>query len=206
MDLKSLLTVLIIGSFVIITPGPNLAIVLKNSFSGNPKLGITTAAGLAFGNFIHITYCLIGIGFIISRSIVVFNLIKAIGALYLIYIGIKMLKTKNNMNENSNTKEHTLFTCFKHGFLTDLLNPKATLFFLSLFTQIIHPESTSLEKAAYGLTLVLIEFLYFTAISTIIGNKKIHSFISKFIHGIEKITGYVLIIFGLKMMMFNDSK
>src|SRR5690606_25016790 len=78
------------------SPGPDLAIVLKNSLSHDKKQGVFTALGIAIGISIHLTYSIIGLAAIISRSIVLFNIIKTVGALYLIWIGYKSLRTKRS--------------------------------------------------------------------------------------------------------------
>jgi len=79
-------TVFIIGCFAVMSPGPNLSVTIKNSLIRSRKAGFSTAAGLAVGNCVHVTYCLIGIAVIISQPIILFNIIKWIGAAYLLSI------------------------------------------------------------------------------------------------------------------------
>lgn len=80
MLLSELITVLVVGWFVVATPGPNMAIVIKNSLFHSRSHGVYTAAGLVLGNIVHITYCLAGIGLLISQSMLAFNIIKWLGA------------------------------------------------------------------------------------------------------------------------------
>lgn len=70
------LTVLAVGCLAVISPGPNLVITLRNSIGYGRHAGVCTAVGLAAGNLVHATYCLVGIGVIISRSILLFNTIS----------------------------------------------------------------------------------------------------------------------------------
>lgn len=93
MFLSELITVLVVGWFVMVTPGPNMAIVIKNSLFHSRSHGVFTAAGLVLGNMVHISYCLAGIGLLISQSMFAFNIIKWLGAGYLVYLGIRALKS-----------------------------------------------------------------------------------------------------------------
>ena len=104
-----------------------------------------TAFGVGLGILVHVTYCLLGIGLIISQSILLFNTIKLIGAAYLLFIGWKALTTKHSSAQTDGImhKEAVMSasTAMRIGFLCNALNPKATLLFLALFTQVIDPQT-----------------------------------------------------------------
>ncbi|MFZ3101538.1 MAG: homoserine/threonine efflux transporter [Desulfitobacteriaceae bacterium] len=196
------LTVLVVGYLVVIIPGPNLAITMRNSLAYSRRIGIYTAVGLSAGNIIHITYCLIGIGVIITKSILLFNTIKWIGATYLIYLGIKLLRAKkqeDNFAINKQKKIMTEWGAFRMGLLTDLLNPKATMFFLALFTQVIQPGTPLPTQAIYGLTVVGTEFIWFALIVALISHHAIRSRYYEIAHVFERITGFVLIALGVRL-------
>jgi RhtB (resistance to homoserine/threonine) family protein len=207
------LTVLAIGCLAVMAPGPNLAMTLRNSLSYSRQSGIYTAVGLATGNCVHVTYCLVGIGVIISESILLFNSIKWLGAAYLIYIGIKSLQAQRhnpivpessatqNTQHRSSQKTHDLtrFASIRIGFLTNLLNPKVTLFFLALFTQIIQPTTPPVTQAVYGLTMVALEFVWFALVAIAISQRSIKNRFLTISHWIERITGAVLIALGLRL-------
>ncbi len=201
MNLSEWFAILILGWFVVITPGPNMAVVIRNSLLHSRGAGACTAAGLALGNLVHITYCLIGIGVLISKSILLFNVIKWLGAGYLIYLGIKSLraKPKDKTDLNPTNQSFSFFDAFRTGFLTDLLNPKATLFFLALFTQIIHPNTPMTVQILYGITIVGLELSYFAVLSTIIGHRSVRCRFERISHWLERITGLVLIGLGLRV-------
>ena len=195
------LTVLVVGWFVVIAPGPNMAIVFRNSLIYSRKAGVATAVGLAVGNLVHITYCLVGIGVLISRSITLFNTVKLVGAVYLIYLGLKSLRAQPR---TTNLDEHALpdlstFVAVRTGFLTDLLNPKATLFFLALFTQIIRPETSISARLGYGLTIVVLEFVCLSTLACVIGQPVIRRQFNAVSHWVERVTGVVLIGLGLRV-------
>ncbi|MEK7184974.1 MAG: LysE family transporter, partial [Patescibacteria group bacterium] len=174
MFLAQLLTIAIVHLFAVMSPGPDFAMVTRNSLIYSRKIAVYTSLGIALGISIHVTYSLLGIGFIISKSIFLFNLIKYIGATYLIYIGYKSLKARpaEKNEDNSITplsmllkKEISIKSAIWSGFLTNVLNPKATLFFLALFTQVINPMTPKFIQMLYGIEMMLITFLWFSIIS-----------------------------------------
>ncbi len=132
--LAEFITVAVIHLLAVMSPGPDFAMISRNSLVYLRKSGIYSAIGLALGILVHVTYSLVGIGFIISKSIVLFSIIKFLGAGYLIFIGYKSLKAKpRKIDKDQLLKSNDLdkFTAIQMGFLTNALNPKATLFFLS---------------------------------------------------------------------------
>ena len=208
MHLSEWLTVLIIGWFVVITPGPNMAIVIQNSLIHSRSAGVYTAGGLALGNLIHITYCLVGIGFLISKSILLFNVVKWLGAGYLIYLGIKSLRAQPHpsLNQSDISPLFTGRSALRTGFLTDLLNPKATLFFLALFTQIIRPGTPLLAQIVYGITIVALEFVCFVILASVIGHHSVRQRVEAVSHLIERITGIVLIALGVRVAFARSTQ
>jgi RhtB (resistance to homoserine/threonine) family protein len=208
MQLSEWLTVVIIGWFVVITPGPNMAIVIRNSLIHSRSAGVYTAGGLAFGNLIHITYCLIGIGLLISKSILLFNIVKWLGAGYLIYLGIKSLRAQPqpSFTQENIRPSFTGLSALRTGFLTDLLNPKATLFFLALFTQIIRPGTPLLAQIVYGITIVVLEFGCFAILAAIIGHHTVRLRVEAVSHWVERVTGIVLIALGVRVAFTTSTR
>ncbi|GAK14411.1 LysE family transporter [Geomicrobium sp. JCM 19039] len=144
MTIELWITVLVVGLLIVLSPGSQWMVTIKNSLSSKTH-GMFTVWGMCSGSMIHILYCLLGIGIIIPQSVLLFNLIKWLGAAYLIYLGVKALffqKEEPGLSFQRVTSPVGLskWTAYRNGFFTSLLNPKATLFYLSLFTQVIHPE------------------------------------------------------------------
>lgn len=195
------LTVFCLGMVAVMSPGPDFALTLRNSLVYTRKTGIYTALGITVGHIIHATYCLIGIGAIISRSIVLFNIIKWVGAAYLIYIGIKSLKAKKHQEESITKEARNIsnWAAFRIGLLGDVLNPKATLFFLALFTQIIHPATPLNVQVLYGGTIVIQALVWYTLVAVLISQNAVKKLFQSISHWIERITGAVLIGLGLRL-------
>ncbi len=214
MFLSQFLTIALIHLLAVISPGPDFAMVTRNSLIYSRKSGIYTSLGLALGIMVHVTYCLLGIGLIISKSIILFNVMKYVGAGYLIYIGYKSLRSKPQKIEAVGKSVETLSESFKKpannlsriasirsGFLTNVFNPKVTLFMLALFTQVIDPNTPKLIVAVYGLEMISMTFAWFAIVSVFFSNEKIKSRVTKYQHYIERVTGGVLIALGIKVAL-----
>jgi threonine/homoserine/homoserine lactone efflux protein len=129
------------------------------------------------------TYCIAGIAVIISQSIMLFNIMKWLGALYLIYIGIQSWRAKHTMiHIDAHKHKHTIsaFHAVKMGFLTNALNPKATLFFLSAFTLIISPSTPMWIQLAIGVWCVAQTFLWFAFVAIVLTIPRVRRVFERF--------------------------
>jgi len=192
-------TIAILGA---VSPGPDFAVVAKNSLLMSRKIGMWTALGVGTGIFVHVIYSLIGIGLIISKSILLFTIIKYAGALYLIYLGIQLLRSKKNElvitleGENKTSTE-----AFWEGFLTNALNPKASLFFLGVFTQVVDPSTPFLVQIMYGLEIAAIVGCWFILLAHLLTIGHVQKRLSKISHHINRAMGGILVLLGLKVAL-----
>ena len=199
-------TVAIIHLFAVMSPGPDFVVIAKQSIRQGRRIAIYTALGIGTGILIHISYCLIGIGFFASKSTYALETIKILGAFYLIYIGISTIIVKNKLEINKKNKTKTnvsFYSSFTLGFLTNILNPKATLFFLSLYSVIIKPDTTFLVQAIYGIWMAIVTALWFCFLSIILTNEIILKTFHKFSDRISLVLGFILIIFGIRLLFSN---
>ncbi|MEM6255358.1 MAG: LysE family transporter [Cyanobacteria bacterium P01_D01_bin.156] len=197
------LTVFVVGLVAVVTPGPDFALTLRSSLAYSRRAGVYTAVGIGLGNAIHATYCLIGIGAIISQSILLFSAIKLLGAGYLIYLGIKSLQAKPAKTDSfeDNRRIVSAFAAFRLGLFGNLLNPKATLFFLALFTQIIQPETPLLTQALYGGTVALQSLVWFALLALLISQGWVKQLLVNVSHWLERVTGALLVLLGLRLAL-----
>lgn len=200
------LTVGILMLLSAMLPGPDFALVVKNTFLISRRAGIFTALGIGSAILVHVTYCILGLGFIISQSPYFFNLIRYAGAAYLIYIGFLQIFSEVPhllKNESVNTANvPSPFNAFKEGFLCNLLNPKATLFFLAIFTAIIDPKTPVYYEVAYAIEMFLITVGWFVLLAVIISHPRIVRLLNRIEKYISKILGIVLIGFGIALALF----
>ncbi len=198
-----LLTISVIQLVAIMSPGPDFAIICHNSLVYSRRTGIYSALGISLGILVHVTYTLLGIGLIISKSIVLFSALKLSGAAYLIYIGYRSLKAKPSTNiANLKSKpDLTRLEAIKIGFITNILNPKVTLFFFSLFTQVISPNTSASLRALYGLQMFVFTLSWFTLLAVVISHPIIKNRFLSMSHYIEKTMGVILIALGIKVAL-----
>ncbi len=205
--LTEFLTVAAVHLLAVASPGPDFAVVVRQSIGYGKRTAIQTSVGVGAGIMIHVFYSLLGIGLIISRYIVVFNIMKFVGATYLIFIGYKSLRAKPVVDsfqvENSAKSLPTAFEAFRIGFLTNGLNPKATLFFLSLFTAIISHDTPISMQFGYGVYMAIATFIWFSGVSTLFGSDRVRKNFHKMGHWLERSIGAILIALGVKLASAN---
>jgi RhtB (resistance to homoserine/threonine) family protein len=209
MDTLTLIgTAVLLNLLAAISPGPDFVIAVRNSLNYSRRTGIFTGLGIGLGLAVHIFYCAVGIGYIISKSIIVFSIIKYLGAAYLIYIGIRSCLAKRSKLEIKEAREAVDITrlhAVKIGFLTNVLNPKATLFFLGLFTLVIDPETPAFVVVIISLLMILTAIIWFTIVAIFFTQKRIQDSFIRVEGVINKTFGALLIFLGVKIAMLSFS-
>ncbi|MBK5447857.1 LysE family translocator [Bacillus sp. TH22] len=202
---------IIMSICLIILPGPDTAMATKNTLIAGKIGGVKTVFGTCVALLIHTLAAVIGLSALIVKSALLFSIFKYVGAVYIVYIGIKALLAVRNtedLNTNdvpiNNDNKHT--SCFRQGFLTNLLNPKIAVFFLTFLPQFLNPNhNTFIQLLVMGLTYLILTVIWFAFYIFLID--KISAFMKKpktqrYIQGI---TGIVLIGFGIKLAFERNS-
>jgi RhtB (resistance to homoserine/threonine) family protein len=199
-------TVTLLNALAAISPGPDFVMAVRNSLNYSRRTGIFTGIGIGMGISIHIFYCAVGIGYIISKSIIAFTIIKYLGAAYLIYMGIGSIIAKGSkieIKENKELKDLTRLEAVKTGFFTNVLNPKATMFFLGLFTFVIKPETPSYVVIITSVIMIITAISWFTLVALFFTQKRVQTVFLKFEGIINKVFGGLLILLGIKIALAN---
>lgn len=196
------LTVALIHLLAVASPGPDFAVVLKESVAHGRRAGLFTAWGVGTGILLHVAYSLLGIGLLVSQSVLLFNLLKYLAAAYLVYIGIRALRAQPAPELALPQADGVLRTAraaFVAGFVTNGLNPKATLFFLSLFTVVINPHTPLTVQACYGLYLAVATALWFTLVALLFSHDRVRRGFARLGHWFDRLMGGVLVLLGIKI-------
>jgi len=197
------LTVALIHLLAVASPGPDFAVVVRESVTHGRRAGMFTAFGVGTAIFVHVGYSLLGIGIIVSQSIVLFNALKWLAAAYLLYIGIKALRAKPADPAALATAlpvgERTARGAVTSGFVTNGLNPKATLFFLSLFTVVINPHTPLSIQAGYGVYLAVATGLWFCMVAMLFSHQRVRTGFARMGHWFDRTMGAVLVALGVKL-------
>ncbi|MBL4582617.1 MAG: LysE family transporter [Gammaproteobacteria bacterium] len=198
-------TIAIAHLFAVASPGPDFAVVMQQSMRGGTRSGIWTSLGVGSAILLHVTYCLLGVALLLSQSPALFNAMKFLAAAYLFYLGVQSIRTSltKPTAEGETTQEPLLSAAraFSLGFLTNGLNPKATLFFLALFTVVIDPNTPITIQIMYGIYLAVATFLWFALLSRILGVPRVRLFILGMGVWLDRAMGAILILISLQIAL-----
>jgi len=209
MDAQNFTNLLVVGSVSLlaaISPGPDFLIVVRNNLVYSRRSGYFTALGVSLALIVHLFYTLVGIGVLIAESPLIYNLIKYAGILYLFYLGFtsiySSLKKTEEMNLKYSKSQEDLppLKAIQQGFLTNLLNPKCALFFISLFSQFISPETPWTHRIEYAVVNWSVTLLWFCFLSYIITGKFLASRMDRFRNSIDRIMGALLMLLSARML------
>ena len=155
-----------LGLFLI--PGPAVLLVLARGMSGGRSVGLATGLGIASGDFLHTVMATLGLSAVLMTSALAFNLVKFVGAAYLIYLGLRAFFEKPSSIELPSASRIAPAKAFRQAVLAELLNPKTALFFLAFLPQFVHPErgATIGQFAELGGVFVIMSALYTALIAT----------------------------------------
>ena len=188
-----------------ITPGNDMLYVATRSTSQGVKAGIVSALGIAGGCIIHLLAAVIGLSAIIASSAVAFDTIKYLGAVYLVYLGIRsFLSRQNKFSINNAIEKKSLSKLFLQGVFTNVLNPKVALFFLAFLPQFIHPEkgNTAMQILLLGLWFNFSGTIVNIIVAGVFG--KLGNWLAdkqSFIKWQNKVTGLLLVGLGIKVAL-----
>ena len=198
------LTVAFVHLLAVASPGPDFAIVVRESVTHGRTAGTWTALGVGAGILVHVTYSLLGIGLIVAQSAVLFNLLKWLAAAYLLYLGIKALRSGPAPDPDAVTQiagsARSARGAFVSGFITNGLNPKATLFFLSLFTLVINPHTPLAIQAGYGLYLACATAAWFSLVALLFSHSRVRSGFARMGHWFDRLMGVVLVGLAVRLV------
>jgi RhtB (resistance to homoserine/threonine) family protein len=202
---------LFVGTFIVVVlllfliPGPAVFLTISQTIKGGKKNGIVTGLGIAVGDLLHTCASVLGLSAILMTSALAFEIVKYLGAAYLIYLGISAIIEKSKKVEEPIRKNVKTNVSFHQALLIELLNPKTSLFFLAFLPQFVQSNSTpvTIQLLLLGLTFVLMSIIYTTLLvflTSTLGNKLIIKS-TQSTKWFEKVVGIVYIGLGLKLAL-----
>jgi len=199
-------TVVVVHLLAVMSPGPDFVMISRNSLVHSRRAGIYAAFGLGLGILGHVTYSLIGIGFVIANSIVLYSVLKCLGAGYLVYLGYRALRAAPASAPAAAPAapvraDLPALAAVRMGFLTNILNPKATLFFFALFTQVIDPHTPKAVQVLYGLEMAFATFAWFALVAVVLSHARVRGALASILRHVERAFGAILIALGLKVAL-----
>jgi RhtB (resistance to homoserine/threonine) family protein len=198
--LDQLLVIVSLTFLVMVSPGPDMVLVLRNTFVNGRRAGLQTSMGILSGNLVHITYCVLGIGLLISQSIMAFSALKYAGAAYLIYLGIMSFRAgAKTLDTNDIEGRQPDRTWFVQGFVNNLLNPKGTLFYLGVFTMVITPETSAGAMLLLIFSMMFVSASFWLFFVYTLDRPTIREFIERSQQTVNRIFGGLLLLLGMKV-------
>jgi len=209
---EQFLLIAVVHFLAVASPGPDFAIILKQSIRYNRRIAVFTSLGIATGIILHVTYSLVGIGLLIASDERLFSALKYIAASYFCYIAWHGLRAKKPQALDSQQvdtqtakkeKNPSAKKAFLTGFLINGLNVKATLFFVSLFSVVIAPETPFNIKLSYGLYMVLATAAWFSFLSYLLTQQRVRTILQHKGYILDRIMGAVLLLLAIQLV-FSD--
>ncbi|RVX38827.1 threonine/homoserine/homoserine lactone efflux protein [Nonomuraea polychroma] len=147
-----------------ITPGPDMLFVLGCGMRGGPRAGLLATAGVATSEAVHVAVAAAGLAALFEAVPVAFTVVRIVGAAYLIYLGVQMLRNRKGVDSEITVEGRGTLSsrrAFTSGLLTNLLNPKMVTFTIAFLPQFINPElgQVWLQFAILGVILIALEFV-----------------------------------------------
>ena len=200
--LDQILVIVSVTFLVMISPGPDMVLVLRNTFVGGRRAGLQTSMGILSGNLVHITYCVLGIGLLISQSIQAFSALKYAAGAYLIYLGIMSFRSGDKRLDTNDVEDRRPDRrWFVQGFVNNLLNPKGTLFYLGVFTTVITPETSPSAMLLLIVSMMLVSASFWLVFVFTLDRPTLREFVQRSQQSVNRVSGVVLILFGVMASM-----
>lgn len=221
METNSVIPFIAIATLLVMSPGPNGFLIAKTVSTSGKTFGFINTWGFVAAFYIHGTLSIFGISLLLIQSAQIFFIFKLVGAIYLIWIGIKTLysnglsgeiKSKENhsniftrsTSKHSSTNHSSIKSAFSEGFLTNMLNPKVSMFYLAAFPQFIDINNSIFS--GYGLVTLhaIVNLIWFSTMVWLFSH--IHKISSAFIFKkwLNFFTGMVFIAFGAKLAFLKN--
>ena len=192
--------VLAITVLAVISPGGDFAMVTRNSYLHGCMAGIWTAIGIALAIWLHVAYSILGVGLLLQTSPMLLQAVKTVGALYLLYIAWQTWRHSvaiaSELADSQAAFSH--WSALKTGLISNALNPKTTLFVLSLYTQVIAANTALSTLLAYGWVISLAHLLWFAWVALCLSQPRIRMWLLRKQSVVNKaITCVLMLLAGL---------
>lgn len=198
------LSFLLIFIFAIVSPGPNFIMVVNTSLTAPRRTALLTALGVAVGSGLFAVAGMVGLIVLVQTLPYFHEAAPLIGGGYLLWLGLKMLRYRVGVRGEKTPSEYPdlrSFEAFRVGLLTNLTNPKAWAFYLSLFTLVLSPHTSVWLKTLLVFLMFMISFGWYSAVVLIMTQNHFRDLFDKFQPVIQGVLGLLLIGFGLRLLV-----
>ena len=182
------------------SPGPSMAVVINNAIFKGRYNGILTSIGHGIGIAVYATFAVLGLGLIIKTNVFLFNGLKILSIIFLIFIGVKSILNKEKINfEKKDIKENTI--SFLQGFSISILNPKILVWFIAIYSQFMSTDNELLFNIYLVSIAGIIDACWYIILSLAVTTASALSFFQTKITLIQKIQGFFFVALGLGLLV-----
>jgi len=196
------LTIVVAHALAVASPGPDFALVLRQSLRYGRRTAVWSSIGIGCGLLVHITYCILGLGLVLKNSAVALATVKWLGAAYLAWVGVQALRARprgGDIDLASGEAAPTARAAWTTGFLVNVLNPKAALFFIALFPLAVSVTTPRLIQAGYGLWMTVTTMGWFSFVSVVFTRESVRQGFLRHGHWIDRAMGVVFLGFAVSL-------
>ncbi len=197
------LTIVVAHALAVASPGPDFALVLRQSLAHGRRAAVWSSIGIGCGLSVHIGYCILGLGYFLKNSEVALAAVKYLGAAYLAWVGVQALRSRARTGDVDLAAGATVPTdgaAWTTGFLVNVLNPKAALFFISLFPLAVSVTTPKLVQVGYGVWMTLSTIAWFSFVSVVFTREDVRRRFLRHGHWIDRALGVVFIGFAMSLV------
>ena len=194
-----------IAIFMAMLPGADFIMVTRTSISNGRLAGLYMSIGMSLSVCIHASYSIAGLAVVIANSEWLFLTIKYLGGAYLVYLAWQLLTPPQILNKDrtNQTTQMSVLIALRTGFACNILNPKTSIFFLSIFTQVVSIETPLLMQTIYGLIVVLAHLVWYCGISLLLSHPNMLPCFERQKQKIDKVAGVILMAIAIKLTLLS---
>ena len=181
------------------SPGPSLALVIRNSTKFSRIAGLMTAIGHGLGMGIYAVFAVTGLVIVITTNVYLFQLIQILGICFLLYFGIQFILQKSNEIIIDDKQKN--INSFIQGFSISILNPKILIWFAAIFSQFVSVNGTFTSNSILVLTASIIDCIWYVIVALVVTSYGLNNFFQKRIDIVQKISGFILVLIGIILII-----
>ncbi len=183
------------------SPGPSMVVVINNAIFKNRFQGILTSIGHGIGIGVYALFAVLGIGIVIETNLVLFNGIKVLSIFFLLYLGLKSINNKTNLDFDKKNNINKGISSFFQGFSISILNPKILIWFVAIYSQFMSLDNDIIFNSFLVLIAGFVDGIWYFILSIIVTSKKVLGLIKFKLIYLNKIIGFLFIIIGMVLLI-----
>jgi RhtB (resistance to homoserine/threonine) family protein len=205
--IPQLLAFLVVAGLLTVTPGADMALVMRHALGSGRRQAFFASLGIGLGCLIWGTASALGVAVVLAQSALAFAVLKYVGGAYLLYLGARAIIGAIRANatggpEGRPLRRMSAWTCFAQGLLTNLLNPKVAVFYLTFLPQFVAPDRPVLPQSLFlATTHVLMGLVWLTLYARFIDRLAAVLLTDRVKRRIEAVTGAVLMALGIRLAL-----